>query len=355
MERTRKEQISLSSQVKAHSKRTPAEDDDSGGAYKGNFKTLISTGSTLLDLAISGGRVRGGGIPGGILVEIFGPSTSGKTVLLSEIGGDIQRKKGEVMFYDPEARLDQLYATMFGLHIKEENYKTPDTIPELFKSVRKWNVDNGRVNCILADSLAALSTDQEMDKEEGDKMGMRRPKEFSEELRKTCRILKRNNYLMVCSNQIRQNIGVMFGDKTTPTGGEAIGFYSSLRLKTSFQKTSKIMVTKSFHGKDVERAVGVAIKVVVTKNSSWKPLHEAPLTIIWDYGIDDIRENLKFVKEYTDSSWYSLSGTKLSNSLDKAIAIIEGESGLQEELKEQTIDLWEAIEKKFDSNRTKIR
>jgi recombination protein RecA len=352
MERTRKPLSALSEQVKNHANRKPEREEESGGTYKGNFNNLISTGSTLLDLAISGGRVRGGGLPGGILVEIYGPSTSGKTVLLSEIGGDVQRKKGEVMFYDPEARLDQLYAKMFGLHVKEKNYKTPDTIPELFKGVRKWEVDNDKVNCILADSLAALSTDQEMDKEEGDKMGMRRPKEFSEELRKTCRILKRNNFLMVCSNQIRVNIGAMFGDKTSPTGGEAIGFYASLRLKTSFQKISKIIETKSFHGKEVKRSVGVAIKVTVTKNSSWKPQHEAPLTIIWDYGIDDVRENLDFIKEYSD--FYTVNGIKLHKSLNESIKIVETD-GLQSELKEQVIDLWEAIEKKFDSNRIKVR
>ena len=158
------------------------------GKFLGNN---ISTGSTLLDLAISGGRVRGGGLPAGILVEIFGPSGSGKTVLLSEIAGNIQTKGGEIMFHDPEARLNKQFAKMFGLVLKDEDYTRTDTIPELFKSVRAWEPPEkkGTIHGVMADSLAALSTDQEMDNEEGDKMGMRRPKEFSEQLRRTCRIL----------------------------------------------------------------------------------------------------------------------------------------------------------------------
>ena len=124
----------LSSQVKNHlSKKIepPVE-------YDGNTEIMISTGSTLLDLAVSGGRIRGGGIPGGILVEIFGPSSSGKTVLLCEIAGGVQRQGGHVMFCDPEARLNKQFAHIFGLETNKIEYTTPDTVPEVFKPVRKW-------------------------------------------------------------------------------------------------------------------------------------------------------------------------------------------------------------------------
>jgi len=124
MERTKNAEIPLSTQMK-RKVLNPVIDEKKD--YDGDFGTIISTGSTLLDLAISGGRVRGGGLPGGILVEAFGPSGSGKTVLLSEIAGAVQRQNGEIMFADPEARLNKQFAAMFGLDLKDDDYSRPDT------------------------------------------------------------------------------------------------------------------------------------------------------------------------------------------------------------------------------------
>src|SRR5690606_20976498 len=130
-----------------------------------NLEKTISTGSTLLDLAISGGRIREGGLVGGILVEIFGQSQSGKTVLLSEIAGDVQRKGGDIRFSDPEARLNKQFAKLFGLEVTPEQYDRPNTVPEVFEPVRHWEPNpstKGAISGIFADSLAALSTDLEM-------------------------------------------------------------------------------------------------------------------------------------------------------------------------------------------------
>jgi len=352
MERTKKP-ASLSLQIQ---RKVATGGKEKYVEYEGYFTgNNISTGSTLTDLAISGGRVRGGGLPAGILVEIFGPSGSGKTVLLSEIGGDIIRKGGELKFNDPEARLEPTFAKIFGLELKEGNYHRPDTVPEVFKAVRSWH-PKGKdevVHGIMADSLAALSTDQEMEKEEGDKMGMRRAKEFSEELRKTCRILAQNNYLMVCSNQVRVNIGGGdWGPKYTTPGGEAVGFYSSLRLKTSV--TKKIKKEKQYHGKTISRIVGVEIEVEVFKNSIWKPFRTAPVTIIFDYGVDDIRQNLQFVKNYSRSSVYTIGGKTLDKSMEDAITKIE-EEGMEEQLRQEVILLWNKIESQFNSQRKSKR
>jgi recombination protein RecA len=319
--------------------------------YDGNFGTIISTGSTLLDLAISGGRIRGGGVPGGILVEAFGPSGSGKTVLLSEIAGAVQRQNGEILFYDPEARLDKQFARIFDLKISKNNYLRPSTVTEVFRSMRKWEPDVSKksiINGIFTDSLAALSTDLEMGKEEGDKMGMRRAKEFSEELRKTCRIIAEKNYLMVCSNQVRVNADATYGPKYTTPGGEAVGFYSSLRLR--FNKPEKIKVKKNIAGKERFRVIGIETEIEVFKSSIWKPYHSAPVTILFDYGIDDIRQNLKFVKEYTKSKVFVMDDEKLSKSLEESIQMIE-ENEWEDRLKEQVIDLWEEVESKFKSER----
>ncbi len=339
MKRTLKQ--SLSKQIK---KRTAVKKKKQ---YDGDFGVIVSTGSTLLDLAISGGRIRGGGLPAGILVEAFGPSGSGKTVLLSEIAGAVQRKGGAIQFHDPEARLNKQFARMFDLDTDEMSYSTPDTVPQVFQAVRDWDPGEGKVHGIFADSLAALSTQMEMGNEEGDKMGMRRAKEFSEELRRTCRVLTASNYLMVASNQVRENVDG-YGLKYKSPGGEAIGFYSSLRLR--FGRPEKIKRKVRVSGKEISRVIGVKTEIEVFKSSIWKPYRTAPLTILFDYGIDDIRENLQFIKDFTKNTMYSVNGEKLAVSMDEAIELVE-ERQLIDALKQEVINLWEEIELKFEKER----
>lgn len=321
--------------------------------FAGNSE-VISTGSTLLDLAISGGRFHGGGIPFGIMVEIFGPSGAGKTVLLCELAGKIKDREGNVMFHDPEARINKQFAMLFGLDIEKVTYSIPNTIPELFESVREWEPENKNApSGIFADSLAALSTDLEMNGKEGDKMGMRRAKEFSEELRKTCRIITQRNHLLVCSNQVRVNHDAgPYGQKYISPGGEAIGFYSSLRLRVS--KPTKGKETAKIAGKEVTRVTHTEVEIEVYKSSVWKPYRIAPLTISHDYGIDDIRQNLKFIKTYTTNTLYTINGEKLSNSIEDAIKMVENDNR-EDELKEEVISLWEEIESKFKLDRKKKR
>ena len=320
---------------------------------EGNTDLMISTGSTLLDLAISGGRVHGGGIPAGIVVEIFGPSQSGKTVLLSQIAGNVQEQGGEVAFHDPEGRLNRQFAQIFKFELDNAEYDRPNVVPEIFQAVRKWKPKNLNViNGIFADSLAALSTDLEMETDEGDKMGARRAKEFSQEFRRTCRMLVEKNYLMVCSNQIREVINAgQFQERYKSSGGLAMEHYPSLRLRTKFAaKGSKIRKTITQAGKEIKESIGANIEVEVYKSSVWKPQKTAPVTIIWDYGIDDIRQNLQYLKTYTGANSYVLGGETLSRSLSEAIIIVE-EDELEDELKEEVINLWEEIETKFKSDR----
>jgi recombination protein RecA len=324
--------------------------------YDGDFGKVISTGSTLLDLNISGGRVRGGGIPGGVFVEVFGPSGSGKTVLLSEIAGDVQRKGGDTRFDDPEARLNAQFAIMFGFKIKEENYSCPDKVTEVFEAIRKWKpkpIRTGAINGIFTDSLAALSTAMEMENDDGDPFGGRRAKEFSEGLRKTCRLIKDKNYIHVCSNQVREVIGATkYQEKTKSPGGKALEFYPSLRLR--FNTPSKMKLEKKIAGKDRTRIVGVETTIDVFKSSIWKPFRSADVSIIFDYGIDDIRQNLQYIKDYTSNKTYMLEGQPLSNDIKKAIQMIERDN-LELRLKEEVIDLWEEIENQFSTHRKSKR
>jgi recombination protein RecA len=322
--------------------------------YDGDFVHHVSTGSTLLDLAIAGGRVRGGGLPGGILVEAFGPSGSGKTVVLCQIAGAVQRQGGSIFFRDPEARLNRQFATMFDLDVEEMELDHPDTIPEVFEPIRKWEPEpEEALHGVFVDSLAALSTNLELDSKDGDKMGMRRAKEFSEQLRKTCRTIAEKKFLVVCSNQVRSTGETSpYAEKTSAAGGYAIGFYASTRLR--FGRPRKIKATRTINKKEIERIIGVTTEVEVYKNSVWKPYRTAPLTIIFDYGIDNIRENLQYLKRLKGTTVFMLGETKLDRSLDKSIAMIE-ENGLEKELEEAVIDLWEEVESKFDSNRKRRR
>ncbi len=316
---------------------------------KKNTDVMISTGSTLLDLAISGTAIRGGGLAGGIFVEIFGPSGSGKTVLLSEIAGGVQRQGGQVMFHDPEARLDKTFASIFDVDFDKIHYTQPDTVTETFEEMRAWELEDTKViNGIFADSLAALSTNLEMDNAEGDKMGMRRAKEFSEQLRKTCRIIKQKNILLVASNQIRVNADAGFyAEKTTTPGGRAIPFYASVRLRARTPEKLKKRITVK--GKEVERVIGIKTTIEVYKNSIDRPYRTAPIYIIFDYGIDDIRANLQFIKDFTKQTIYTVDDIRLDKSMEKSILMVE-EQELEKQLREQVIDLWEEIETKFESD-----
>ena len=318
--------------------------------YTGDVSDMISTGSTLLDLAISGGRVRGGGMPGGILVEIAGPSSSGKTVLLSEMAYQVQKKGGQVMFRDPEARLNEDYVKLFGVDLSTIDYARPKTVPQLFNDIRKWKPSpKGKIHGVFADSLAALSTDMELEKDGGDKMGTRRAKEFSEELRKTAITIKDENYLVVCSNQLRDNVdGGPWAPAYITPGGQAIPFYSSLRLRVkSFSKQKKTMTVE---GVEVSHTPSIVSKIEVAKSSVWKPYGEASVTIIFDYGIDDIGDNLKFLHRFTKSDEIMLGETVLAKRMDKAISVVE-EEGLEDKLRDAVIDLWEKIEGKKSSKR----
>ena len=283
---------------------------------------VVSTGSTLLDLAISGLRREEGGIPGGIVVEISGPPGAGKTALLAEICASAQKKGGDVRFADPEARLDKEYSEIYGISLSERfDYHRPNTVAELFGDhLWAWKPEpqiESAISVFGADSVAALSTEMEMEDE--DKMGMRRAKEFSQFLRKTCRLIANNNWLVVFTNQIRMS---QQGRETTP-GGMALPFYASLRIRVgpSF-RGSKIEKKTKFGTKEVDKVIGIHSTCKIIKSSIDEPYREVPLSIIFNYGVDTIRDELQFFKEMTSAGNYDCF-TKQYVSLEQAIRHIE--------------------------------
>jgi len=327
---------------------SPVDNDLAFVTRKINVEQVLSTGSTLLDLAISGKRRRGGGLPGGIVVEIYGPSGSGKTAILAEICASAQNLGGETNFLDPEARLDREYARIYDMKLDTKNYSRPDTVEEVFKTVSAWEPKSTKaINVIATDSLAALSTELEMGPK-GDKMGMKRAKEFSTGFRKTARQLAKANWLMACTNQVRQ------GDygETTP-GGLAIAFYASLRIRVK-QTDDVVREVTLEGGKKVKKVLGIESTCFIKKSSVDDPYREVPVYIIFGYGIDDIRGNLQYAKDMTNATVYTCPDGKTYQALNAAIGHVEKEE-LQEQLKENTIVLWEAIESRFNSNRPSKR
>jgi len=310
-----------------------------------DYTKLVSTGSLLLDLAISGNK--GGGIPGGVILEIFGAAGSGKTAVLSEIGANAQSKGGQVMFLDPEARLDQEYARIYGIKLNKEDYHRPDTVTEMFEYIYNWSPKKAdKINVIATDSLAALSTDLEM--ESSDKMGMKRAKSFSEGLRKTARIIANNGWIIACSNQVRDS---QFGE-TTP-GGHAIPFYSSLRIRIN--QVAKIEREIDINGKKVKKSLGIESSCYIRKSTIDDPYRECKIYIRFGYGIDDVMGNLQYLKDMTKATTYDCLDGKTYQSLEKAILYVE-ENNLQDKLKGSVIEMWNLVEEKFKTNRQpKIR
>ena len=336
---------SVSDQIRSRAKDEP--DKIQTTTNKGDFGSVVSTGSTLLDLAISGGRVHGGGIPSGILIEVFGPSGAGKSSILAEMCADTQAKGGNVKFLDPEARLDQEYMRIYGMELDKENYFMPDTVNEVFEHILKWEPDPpkpGGVNIIATDSLAALSSELELS-DKGDKMGMKIAKDFSQGLRKACTLIRRNNFIIACSNQLRQNSS---GEVTS--GGKGIPFYASLRIRIGPPTQNKYLkTTKTINEVKHEKIYGIQSQCTIKKSSVDDPFRTANVYIVFGLGIDDIRANLAYMKQNTNVTSY-VAIDKEFGRMDTAIKHIE-DNNLELELKEQVISLWEEIEAKFKVQR----
>lgn len=333
-----------------------------------DFGRVVSTGSTLADLAISGFRTRYGGIPGGVLAEFFGVSGGGKTAFLSEILGSALSQEGKIRILDPEGRLDKEYAKIYGVRYSEEIYDRPDTVVQTFTLAREFLENNFRedltkpINVVGTDSLAALSTELEMDK--GDKIGMKRAKDFSQECRLTARVLANSNNLIVCTNQVRQGEHGLI----TP-GGMSIEFYTSLRVHVkripSLDVVREIKLTKKGGDQDapkkgkkekkeqkttISRTVGIRSEIQIVKSSIDCPYRTAPVFIMFNYGIDDVRGNLQWLKEATLDTMYETPDGKRFQGIDGAIANVE-DNNLEIELKEQVVDLWHSLENQVRTSR----
>ncbi len=321
----------------------PVESDDF------DFGKVISTGSTLLDLAISGKRIRGGGIPGGILVSIQGKSSAGKSALLAEMAASVQIRGGETRFLDTEARLDRQFAKVFGMSIPEESILLSDCVEDMFSDYAAWVPgDDNEINLYAVDSLSALCSRMEMD--DKDLMGTKKAKVLSEGFRKYARHLQKSGNIMACTNQLRQT---MTGQEKA-SGGNAQGFHSSLTLsvKPRFAGGSKIVKKKKLpSGKTIEKQVGTYSEVSIIKSSIDDPFRKAEICIKFESGIDDVSMNLQYLKTMQKTTAYDVYDKTIA-SLEKAAIYIE-EHDYEDRLREDVINMWEATEALFASGRKK--
>ena len=259
----------------------------------------VSTGSLGLDIALGIG-----GLPKGRVIEIFGPESSGKTTLTLQTIAECQKAGGTAAFIDAEHALDPNYAEKLGVNVDELLLSQPDTGEQALE-VTDMLVKSGSVDLIVVDSVAALTPRAEIEGDMGDHhMGLQ-ARLMSQALRKITGNIQRSNAMVIFINQIRMKIGVMFGNPETTTGGNALKFYSSVRL--DIRRIGAV--------KEGEEVVGNETRVKVVKNKVSPPFKQAEFQIMYGEGINtegeilELGQKLELVEK--SGSWYSHNGEKI--------------------------------------------
>jgi recombination protein RecA len=259
----------------------------------------VSTGSIGLDIALGIG-----GLPQGRVIEIFGPESSGKTTLTLQAIAECQKTGGTAAFIDAEHALDPNYASKLGVNVDELLLSQPDTGEQALE-VTDMLVKSGSVDLIVIDSVAALTPRAEIEGDMGDHhMGLQ-ARLMSQALRKITGNIQRSNCMVIFINQIRMKIGVIFGNPETTTGGNALKFYSSVRL--DIRRIGAV--------KEGEEVVGNETRVKVVKNKVSPPFKQAEFQIMYGEGINVEGEILEFGQKLEliekSGSWYSHNGEKI--------------------------------------------
>jgi recombination protein RecA len=276
---------------------------DAGATYEVD---TIPTGSLGLDIALGVG-----GIPRGRVIEIFGPESSGKTTLTLAIIASAQANGGTAAFVDAEHALDPVYAEKLGVKVNDLLVSQPDTGEQALE-ITDMLVRSGAVDVVVVDSVAALTPKAEIEGEMGDQhMGLQ-ARLMSQALRKLTGNIKRSNTIVIFINQIRMKIGVMFGNPETTTGGNALKFYSSVRM--DIRRIGAI--------KNGEEVVGSMTRVKVVKNKVAPPFRETEFEIMYGTGISREGELIELGVLHNmvekSGSWYSYKGERIGQGKDNA-------------------------------------
>jgi recombination protein RecA len=280
----------------------------------------IPTGSIGLDYALGVG-----GLPKGRVTEIYGPESSGKTTLALHVIAEAQKRGGIAAFIDAEHAFDRFYAAKLGVDIQNLLISQPD-YGEQALEITENLIRSGAIDVIVIDSVAALTPKSEIEGEMGDsKMGLQ-ARLMSQALRKLTATISKTGAVCIFINQLRDKIGVMFGNPETTTGGNALKFYSSVRL--DIRKVSQL--------KDGDNITGNRAKVKVVKNKVAPPFKKAEFDIVYGEGISKVGEIIDLGVEYNiikkSGSWFSYGETRLGQGRDAVKNLIMENPELSEEL-----------------------
>ena len=286
----------------------------------------IPTGSLGLDIALGIG-----GLPRGRIVEIYGPESSGKTTLTLEVIAQCQKLGGTAAFIDAEHALDPIYAEKLGVNVDELLVSQPDTGEQALE-VADIMVASGGIDILVIDSVAALVPKAEIEGEMGDHHVGLQARLMSQALRKITGNVQKSDTLVIFINQIRHKIGVMFGSPETTAGGNALKFYSSVRMDIRRIGTVK----------DGDQAVGNETRVKVVKNKVSPPFKQAEFQILYNKGINRLGElidkgaDLDIIEKA--GAWYSYNGEKIGQGKANSIEFLEQNPKLLKTIEKQVID-----------------
>ena len=286
----------------------------------------IPTGSLGLDIALGIG-----GLPRGRIVEIYGPESSGKTTLTLEVIAQCQKMGGTAAFIDAEHALDPIYAEKLGVNVDELLVSQPDTGEQALE-VADIMVASGGIDILVIDSVAALVPKAEIEGEMGDHHVGLQARLMSQALRKITGNVQKSDTLVIFINQIRHKIGVMFGSPETTAGGNALKFYSSVRMDIRRIGTVK----------DGDEAVGNETRVKVVKNKVSPPFKQAEFQILYNKGINRLGEiidkgaDLDIIEKA--GAWYSYNGEKIGQGKANSIEFLEQNPKLLKTIEKQVID-----------------
>ena len=283
----------------------------------------ISTGSLGLDIALGIG-----GLPKGRIVEIYGPESSGKTTLTLQVIAEAQKAGGTAAFIDAEHALDPQYADKLGVQVDDLIMSQPDTGEQALE-VAEMLVRSGAVDVLVVDSVAALTPKAEIEGEMGDSHVGLQARLLSQAMRKLTGAIKQANCLVIFINQIRMKIGVMFGSPETTTGGNALKFYSSVRL--DIRRIGAV--------KEGDEVVGNETRVKVVKNKVSPPFRQAEFQIMYGGGIYHMGEVIDWGVKLNlidkSGAWYAYKGDKIGQGKANASRFLEENAAVAKEIEDQ--------------------
>ena len=283
----------------------------------------VPTGSLGLDIALGVG-----GVPKGRIVEIYGPESSGKTTVALHMVAEVQKRGGIAGFIDAEHALDPVYAKNIGVDIDNLYISQPDNGEQALE-ITETMVRSGAVDIVIVDSVAALVPKAEIEGEMGDSHVGLHARLMSQALRKLTAVISRSNCVVIFINQLREKVGVMFGNPETTTGGRALKFYASVRLDIRRGETLK-------QGGDM---VGSHTKVKVVKNKVAPPFKQAEFDIMFGTGISREGEILDLAAECSvvnkSGAWYSYKGEKIGQGRENVKVFLKDHPEICEEIEKQ--------------------